>query len=174
MTIQTKMFNLLTCDESNVQIAVGIQGLHVSAWKVKDDKMRPEDIDKIFKMMDEMMNNSFTGGVYTGGCYPKNADVIYKDIKHDSEIDYSEDDDWIYITVELSGVERDDLTVDIKSNSIHIEVATESKTFKKDYTLSCKVNSKKSKICFNNYVLDIELKKVKEKKNGKGKDRRDK
>ena len=125
--------------------------------------MKPNEIDALFKLMDELMRTSFTGGYY-----PRNSNFIYNnritDIRDDTEIDYEEDKDWIYLTIELRGVEKEDLNVELKEKAILIEAITEDKNIKKDYPLPCKINPKKSKICFNNYVLSLELKKVKERK----------
>jgi HSP20 family molecular chaperone IbpA len=139
--------------------------------------MNVDEINRIFKLMEETMNRSFTGGFYTGGCYPKNSNIIYSNkinsLKDDKEIEYSEDDDWIYLTMELRGVDKDDLTVDLKADSIKIEVLVSGKEVKKDYPLPCKIDTKKSTICFNNYVLSLELRKIKEKKtNAKGRTKR--
>ncbi|MBE3093596.1 MAG: hypothetical protein IMZ52_01090 [Actinobacteria bacterium] len=125
--------------------------------------MEPNEIDKIFKLMDELMKGNFTGGYY-----PRNGNFINtnktSDIQDDTEIEFQEDMDWIYLTMELRGVEKDDLNVVLKKDSILIEVIAGGREIKKDYPLPCKINTKKSKICFNNYVLSLELRKVKEKK----------
>ena len=136
--------------------------------------MNLNEIDRIFRLMNEMMKSSFTGGYY-----PRNETFINtnktSDIRDDTEIEFQEDMDWIYLTMELRGVEKDDLNVTLKKDAILIEVIAGGRELKKDYALPCKINPKKSKVCFNNYVLSLELKKIKE-KNGKveSKDRRNK
>ena len=125
--------------------------------------MNPNEIERIFRLMDEMMKNSFTGGYLS-----RDGNFIYSnktnDIREDTEIEFQEDMDWIYLTMELRGVEKDDLNVVLKKDAILIEVIAGGREIKKDYALPCEINTKKSKICFNNYVLSLELRKVKEKK----------
>ena len=134
--------------------------------------MNPDEIDRIFKLMNKMFDSNFSGGYI-----PSNMNTVYNNktnrIQDDNEIDYQEDKDWIYLAMELHGVAEEDINVDLKPESITIEIIAGEKSFKKEYQLMCKISPKKSKICFNNYVLSFELKKVKEKKkDAKGKSRR--
>jgi HSP20 family molecular chaperone IbpA len=114
-----------------------------------------DEIDKLFKMMEDMMDHSFYGG------YSQNRGSNKKDIE------IFEDDKHLYITIELRGVDEKNLVVTPSENSIVLEIMYDNSWIKREYTLPSKINPKKSKIKFNNCILDMELLKVKEKKNEK-------
>jgi HSP20 family molecular chaperone IbpA len=115
-----------------------------------------DDIDNLFKHMEEIMNKSFYGGYARAG--------------NRRDIDISEDDKHLYVTIELRGVEKDNLVVTPSEDAITLEIMNGNSWINKTYSLPSKINPKKSKISFNNCILDIELLKVKEVKNGKDND----
>ena len=133
--------------------------------------MYPEDMDRIFKLMDAMTNQNFSGGYmnnnpnsctqYSAG-YPNDLDN-----PEDYNIDISEDDKHIYFTVELRGVADEDMNIIPKENSIQLEVMIKGKWHKKDFRLPHKIIPESSEITFNNYVLDIVLEKKDEPKRNK-------
>lgn len=126
-----------------------------------------DDIERIFRLMDEIMNTSNWGGYY----FPRGQNIIYnninKNVVDSKEIDFFEDDDFIYLTMELRGVSEENLVVEPKEESIKIEVIAGDKPLKRGYDLPSKILPKKSIVKFNNCVLDVRLTKKKEKKNGK-------
>lgn len=126
-----------------------------------------DDIERMFRLMDEIMGSSSWGGYYI----PRGRNIIYnnrsKDIRDSKEVEFFEDEDFIYLTMELRGVEEENLVVEPKEESIRIEVIAGEKPLKREYDLPSKILPKKSIIKFNNYVLDVRLTKKKEKKNGK-------
>ena len=130
--------------------------------------MNPEDVRRIFRLMDNMFNfddmNNFSGG-YMSGTPNSYAKYRYGNGLEDPEnynIDIYEDDKHIYFTVELRGVRDEDMNVVPKENSIQLEVMTEGKWYKKEFRLPSKIKPESSKISFNNYVLDIVLEKKNE------------
>jgi HSP20 family molecular chaperone IbpA len=131
--------------------------------------MKEEDVNDIFKLMDKLFNENLYGAYsYRRSNIPENR-IYQKEEKpkediDDKLIDVSEDDKFIYITIELRGVAEEDLTVTPKEQSIFISVVIDGKTLSRDYPLPCKVNPKTAKIKFNNCILDVVLRKVKEKK----------
>ena len=142
--------------------------------------MREDEIERLFRLMDKIFKDGFTGGFMTndgndysysnyGYCHNNNILPNYiekpkeKDI-HDNLVDISEDGKQIYITIELRGVEKDDLIVTPKEDSISIQVMIDRKTLKGEWKLPSKVNPKSAKIDFKNCVLDVILKKKKGRK----------
>jgi HSP20 family molecular chaperone IbpA len=109
-----------------------------------------DDIDNLFKRMEEMMSKSFYGGYARAGSR--------------KDIDISEDDKHLYVTIELRGVKQDNLVVTPKEDSISLEIMNDNSWINRTYSLPSKINPKKSKISFNNCILDMELLKIKEKK----------
>lgn len=138
--------------------------------------MNPNEIDRIFRLMDKIFKDESYGGYLTDngnsyGYYTNNMDKTQlpqkKEDIHENLIDITEDEDYIYVTVELRGVDKDDLIVTPKEDSIFIQVLICGKQLQREWKLKSKVNPKTAKIKFNNCILDVRLKKVKEKKNGK-------
>ena len=134
---------------------------------IKEDEW---DIDDIFRWMDEIFNNTLWGGYMRANTsnrscgMPSNFISKPREDIHDNLIDASEDEKCIYITIELRGVDEDDLKVVPKEDSIYISVLVDGKALTRDYPLPCKVNPKTAKIKFNNCVLDVELRKRKSRK----------
>ena len=125
--------------------------------------MKIDDIDDLFRWMDKVFNDSLYGG-YSYTRLPENRIYEPKEEIADALIDVSEDEKFIYITIELRGVTEEDLTVTPKEDSIFISVIIDSKRLSRDYKLPCKINPKTAKVKFNNCILDITLRKIKEKK----------
>jgi HSP20 family molecular chaperone IbpA len=109
-----------------------------------------DEFDDMFKKIQEMMDREFTGGY-------KNSNIRSKDY----DVDIQEDDDHIYITMEIK-VREEDLTVTPKEDMIVLEFMDSGSWNKKTIKLSSKIDPKKAKITFNNCILDIQLCKVKE------------
>jgi len=108
-----------------------------------------DDMDDIFKRIQDMMNHDFSGGYTRGGNY------------RDYGIDIQEDEKYIYMTVELK-IREEDLTVTPKEDSIILEVMMDGSWTKRIVKLPKPVDPKSAKITFNNCILDVQLKKIKE------------
>jgi len=77
-------------------------------------------------------------------------------------------DDYISITLEIPGVEKDEIDLTVKEDKVSISVDTNNRRYFKEIPLSAKVNPNTSKATYRNGVLDITLKKLEpEKKKGK-------
>ena len=77
--------------------------------------------------------------------------------------DVIEGDDDVFITVEVPGVEKEDININIKDSSIHIEVDSPNRKYHKSIDLPCSVVPDKAKASYKNGILDIIIKR-KEKK----------
>ncbi len=121
--------------------------------------MKAEDIDELFKLMERMMN-----GQYAGGAYMKQP-LLDDDFDEDDPIDITEDEKYIYITVELRGIQKEDFNVLVEPYAVILEVFSEGKWYSDKFNLPHKVK-RKAKVEFNNCILDVILTKDKE-KNGK-------
>jgi HSP20 family protein len=82
--------------------------------------------------------------------------------------DIIESDDSISITLEIPGVEKEDIDLTVEVDKFSINVNTEQRKYFKEIPLKAKVDPNKPKATYKNGVLDIILKKV-ESKDRKGK-----
>ena len=81
--------------------------------------------------------------------------------------DVNETDSEIAITVELPGVSREDIDINVTENKVEVKVETESRNYFKKINLLHEVQSKSSKATYTNGILDLVLKKkVSEKDKG--------
>lgn len=74
--------------------------------------------------------------------------------------DVIESDDSISITLEIPGVDKDDIELTVKEDKISINVDTPSRRYFKEIPLKVTVDPNTSKATHKNGVLDITLKKV--------------
>ena len=81
--------------------------------------------------------------------------------------DLNETDDMINVTVEIPGISKDKINLEILDKSLVIEVMGEERKYYKEIALSSEVEGDSAKATYRNGVLDIELKKVKPKREGK-------
>lgn len=82
--------------------------------------------------------------------------------------DIIEAEDSISITVELPGVEKEDIDLNATENSLTIHVDTEERKYHKEIDLPAEVDPESTTATYKNGVLDITLKRIKEKpKKGK-------
>jgi HSP20 family protein len=79
--------------------------------------------------------------------------------------DIIEGDDEVAITVELPGVEREDIDLKATENSLEIKVDTPQRKYHKIVELPCGVKPKTTKATYKNGVLDVIIQR-KEKKRG--------
>jgi HSP20 family molecular chaperone IbpA len=117
-----------------------------------------DDLDDLFKLMDKLMNQQFTGGYKRA---PQQFDN-YEEEEEDDQFDITEDAKYIYITVELRGLQREDFNVLVEPYSFILEVFIDGNWYSDKFKLPCKVK-RKVKIEFNNCILDVILTKEKEK-----------
>jgi HSP20 family protein len=82
--------------------------------------------------------------------------------------DIIEGDDDIYITVEVPGVQKEDIDININDSSIDINVNSPNRKYHKSINLPSSVIPKKSKATYNNGILDIIVKRKERKKDNKG------
>ena len=83
--------------------------------------------------------------------------------------DVIESDDSISITLEIPGVDKDQIELRVEEDKVTINVDTSSRKYFKEIPLKVKVDTKTSKATYKNGVLDITLKQlqIKEKKGKK-------
>lgn len=82
--------------------------------------------------------------------------------------DVIECDDSISITLEIPGVDKDEIELRVEEDKVSINVDTTSRKYFKEIPLKAKVDPNTSKATYKNGVLDIILKKIKM-KSSKGK-----
>tara|TARA_B110000014_G_C19966015_1_gene499998 strand:+ start:200 stop:781 length:582 start_codon:yes stop_codon:yes gene_type:complete len=73
--------------------------------------------------------------------------------------DVNETDSEIAITVELPGVAKEDIDINVTENKVEVKVDTEARNYFKTINLSCDVQTKSSKATYTNGILDLVLKK---------------
>lgn len=152
------------------------------------DRFRNEDeFDKIFNAMERMMQRAFrdmsTGDIKPGksfvrgfnvhigpdgkpriqefGNYPKKARNGETKFSEEREplVDIIENYDKVAITVEIPGVEKKDIDLDVKDEKLEIKVVHPERKYHKVIGLPCNVKPKTTKATYKNGVLDIEIEK---------------
>lgn len=74
-------------------------------------------------------------------------------------IDLMEQNEHLTITMEIPGVEKQDIDLRIKNNILEIDVDTPGHYYYKQVDLPCRVEEKSTKATYNNGILDITIKK---------------
>lgn len=82
--------------------------------------------------------------------------------------DIIESKDEVFITVEMPGVEKDDIELNVSDDSVTIRVDVPQRKYYNEIPLPCDIEPDSAKATYKNGVLDITLKK-KEKEQLKGK-----
>jgi len=82
--------------------------------------------------------------------------------------DIIEGDEDVAITVELPGVEKNDIDLNITSDNLEIKVDKENRKYHKSMQLPCDVLPKTTKATYKNGILDIVIKRKEKKKPGEG------
>jgi len=119
-----------------------------------------DEIDDIFKLMDRLIKNSFSGG-YASRYRPNyNEDNYISDTT--CIFNY---EDTISLSIELKNLNNEDLKVTPNENGLIIEAFLDGEWIRKSIKFPEKVDPKSAKISFNNFILDVELNKVKENDN---------
>ena len=82
--------------------------------------------------------------------------------------DIIEGDDDVAVTVELPGVEKEDIDLNVTKDTLEIRVDTPQRKYHKIVDLPCDVVPKTTKATYKNGVLDIVIKRKEKKKPGEG------
>ncbi|MCK5548698.1 MAG: Hsp20/alpha crystallin family protein [Thermoplasmata archaeon] len=97
----------------------------------------------------------------------KYFDVDQKEHEREPLTDIIDKDENIAVTVELPGVEKDDIELGVHEDSLTISVNTDKRRYYKELQLPSAVAPDSAKATYKNGVLDIVLKKSAGKKKGK-------
>jgi len=122
------------------------------------------DMDELFRLVNNIMNSHFSGAYKRLG----NPSNYQDESEDDDSIDITQDSKYIYITLELTGIEEENLNVFVEPYQLVLEIFLNGEWGQQTINLPCKVK-KKAKISYNNYILDVILTKDKRSKNGKNK-----
>ncbi|HDO19558.1 MAG TPA: Hsp20/alpha crystallin family protein [Thermoplasmatales archaeon] len=80
--------------------------------------------------------------------------------------DIIEGDEEVAITVELPGVEKEDIDLEVTEDTLEIKVNNSNRKYHKLIDLPCKVKPKTTKATYKNGVLDIVIKRKEKKREG--------
>ena len=82
--------------------------------------------------------------------------------------DIIEGDDDVAVTVELPGVEKNEIDLNITNDSLEIKVDSPQRKYRKKLDLPCDVIPKTTKATYKNGILDVSIKRKEKKKPGEG------
>ena len=82
--------------------------------------------------------------------------------------DIIEGDDDVAVTVEIPGVEKNDIDLNVTKDNIEIKVDTPHRKYHKKLDLPCDVVPNSTKATYKNGILDIVVKRKEKKKPGSG------
>jgi HSP20 family protein len=82
--------------------------------------------------------------------------------------DIIEGDDDVAVTVEIPGVEKNDIDLNITRDILEIKVDTHQRKYHKKLELPCDVIPKTTKATYKNGILDIVIKRKEKKRPGSG------
>jgi HSP20 family protein len=82
--------------------------------------------------------------------------------------DIIEGDDDVFITVEVPGVDKQDINININDSSLDISVDSPVRKYHKTIDLPCSVVPNKAKATYKNGILDIIIKRKEKKKDSSG------
>ena len=82
--------------------------------------------------------------------------------------DIIEGDNDVAVTIELPGVEKEDIDLHVTKDSLEIKVDTPKRKYHKRLDLPCDVLPKTTKATYKNGVLDVVIKRKEKKKPGEG------
>jgi len=81
------------------------------------------------------------------------------DTRREPLTDINETEDQIAITVELPGVNKEDIDINVMEDKVEVNVKTESRKYFKSIDLKSLVETESSKATYTNGILDLVLKK---------------
>ena len=79
------------------------------------------------------------------------------DTRREPLTDINETDDQIAITVELPGVSKEDIDINVMEDKVEVNVKTESRKYFKSIDLTSVVETESSKATYKNGILDLVL-----------------
>lgn len=82
--------------------------------------------------------------------------------------DIIEGNDDVAVTVEMPGVEKEDIDLDVTSDTLEIKVDTPERKYHKSLDLPCDVLPKTTKATYKNGILDVVIKRKERKRSGTG------
>jgi HSP20 family protein len=82
--------------------------------------------------------------------------------------DIIEGDEDVAVTVELPGVEKNEIDLNITNDSLEIKVDSPQRKYHKKLNLPCDVIPKTTKATYKNGILDVSIKRKEKKKPGEG------
>ena len=82
--------------------------------------------------------------------------------------DIIEGDDDVAVTVEIPGVEKKDIDLNVTGDTLEIKVDTSNRKYHKTVKLPCDVIPKTTKATYKNGILDVVIKRKEKKKPGEG------
>jgi len=82
--------------------------------------------------------------------------------------DIIEGDDDVAVTVEIPGVEKKDIDLNVTGDILEIKVDTSNRKYHKTVELPCDVVPKTTKATYKNGILDVVIKRKEKKKPGEG------
>ena len=77
--------------------------------------------------------------------------------------DVMEGDEDVFITVEIPGVEKEDIDLNITESTLDINVNSPNRKYHKSINLPCSINPTKSRATYKNGILDITLERIQKK-----------
>ena len=89
--------------------------------------------------------------------FRKQGEQPIVDTRREPLTDINETDDQIAITVELPGVSKDDIDINVMEDKVEVNVKTESRKYFKSINLKSPVETKSSKATYTNGILDLVL-----------------
>jgi HSP20 family protein len=95
------------------------------------------------------------GNVQTSRLRPK--------IREEPLVDVMEEEKDVVIIAELPGVEKDDINLSTTEEHLTISVDTAQQKYRKELTLSARIDTKSAKTNYKNGVLEVRLRKLVEK-----------
>ncbi len=151
-----------------------------------NDKIR-DDIQKMTEEMMKMLSNAEPGKPFVRGFNvqfgpdgkPKIEDFGNRPIKSSKGLptisderepitDIIEGDGDIAITIEIPGVEKENIDLNVTEDTLEIKVDAPQRKYRKVLNLPNKVKPKSTKATYKNGILDIVLDKKDKKKGGSG------
>lgn len=97
---------------------------------------------------------------------PKGASTISEE--REPLTDIIEGDDDVAVTVEIPGVEKENIDLNVTEDMLEITVDTPQRKYHKRVDLPCDVKPKTTKATYKNGVLDVVIKRKEKKKPGEG------
>ncbi len=137
--------------------------------------MRRNIFDEIRRMMEEMMKDLETMGFsYSFRAYPKDNFFTTSGMEFNFDVpkyEIQDDGDELVIIVEMPGVTKENIDLDVTENYVDIKAEVNKENFQKKYqvriSLPCEVNPDKAKATYNNGILEITVPKLKPQKTKK-------